>query len=194
MTLELRIHQDAAQIGMSFENNAHEIVGVAFEPIGARPDGNHAVDLGPLSFSIADACLEPQPMSQVQRMQVHHHLEARLAIGEIHAAEVDHHLHVAARIVTQKLGNGEPSVGSDDQRFVSVLAVRLEHRRSERLLQDVEKLLTHAGALGWSLTNSAAGSCRGLTMPGVRSPRAILSWSNMSPSKTASGRGGQPGM
>ena len=41
--------------------------------------------------------------------------------------------------------------------------------------------------------SAATGSSRGLTMPGVRSPRAILSCSSIRPSSTASGRGGQPG-
>ena len=62
-------------------------------------------------------------------------------------------------------------------------------------LQHLEDELAH-GALRFDvrvISASGTGSVRGLTMPGVRSPRAILSCRSMRPSSTASGRGGQPG-
>src|SRR5262245_5043819 len=129
-------------------------------------------------------------------MQVHHDFEAWLAVRKVDPAKVDHHLHVAARIVAEKTRDLEPRARLDDRGLVAVLARCLDDVGAERFLQDVEQLLTHAGALlFWpSWTSAWAGSWRGFTIPGVRSPRAILSWRSMSPSKTASGRGGQPGM
>ncbi len=150
--------------------------------------------------SAADARLDADAVRVLERAQVADHLEAGIGVDRqvVDAAEVDEHVHREARIVAEEERHLAPAGRLDHGGVVAELRVRLQDAGAELGLEQVEDLLAHARAPGFlpmvtSACSSVTGSVRGLTMPGVRSPRAILSWSSRMPSITASGRGGQPG-
>ena len=138
MPHELRVHQDAAQIGVAVEDDAEHVERLALEPVGAGPHADERVDLGAVAVLVADARLEAHAVACCERVEVQHDLEARLAVGVVDAAEVDEHVHVAARIVAQEARDLAPARRLDDRRVVAELRVRLEDRRAELRLEELE--------------------------------------------------------
>jgi hypothetical protein len=70
---EAVVGQDAAQVGMTVEQDAEEVEGLTLEPVGARPDTDHRVDFRELV--VREPGPYPQPPVVLDRQQVHHHCE-----------------------------------------------------------------------------------------------------------------------
>jgi hypothetical protein len=194
--LELGVRQDAPQVGVAPEPNAHQVERLALEPVGAVPQPGQRLDLGPLALGVADARLGAQPVLLRQRVEVADDLDAGLAVGVVDPAQVHQEVHLARGLVAQESVRVEPARGVEHDRLVAVLAVALEHDRPERPLHDVDQRLAHRppparfGAPSFGAPSSSgrawpsararlrsvtswpcAGSVRGLTTAGVRSPR-----------------------
>src|SRR6266478_4875732 len=78
MTLELLVQIDAAQVGMTVEDDAVHVVRLALEPVRAAPDGRQRSDARTL---LGYARLQTHPLAARDRAQVVHELETRAASG-----------------------------------------------------------------------------------------------------------------
>src|SRR5580704_14246336 len=221
MPLELRVHEDSPQVGMPAKTNAAHVPRLALEPVHAGPNRGHAVELGPVRVFIPDASLETNPMPQRHRVKMHHDLEPRCSSRIVDRAKIDGHVEIERRVFAQEGAHALPLARLDHRGLVAEARVRLEDGGAKTLLQLLEDSLAHevppfairsalasssliagrrsrgsaAERRRWTRSSAlCAGSNRGLTTPGRRSFRAILSCSSIRPSSTASGRGGQPGM
>src|SRR5580700_8455845 len=74
MSLERIVHQDAAQVGMSLEDDAEHVEAFALEPVRRAPNSNHAVDP---RIGAVDANLDADAMRQVERVELIDHVETR---------------------------------------------------------------------------------------------------------------------
>ncbi len=70
-------------------------------------------------------------------------LEARCALGIIDRREIEQHVHVGARLITQKARDVFPARRVDDDGFVAALRVRFEHVGGELLLQKLDERFGH---------------------------------------------------
>ena len=104
MTLELRVHEDAAQVGMPDEADAEHVPGLALGPERRVPQRRRAGDLRVVA---GDARLHAQPMVMRQRVQLVDDLEARLAPQVVDRRQVGEH--VEARAPGRRAGSRSAS-------------------------------------------------------------------------------------
>ena len=69
---ELGVHQDAPEIRVAPEGDAHHVERLALEPVGAPPHGDEGVDLGVYvgAVVVADARLDADAVGVLERAQV----------------------------------------------------------------------------------------------------------------------------
>src|SRR5262249_20937599 len=87
VTLELRIHEDAPQVGMADESDAEEVPHLALRPQGRLPQRRDARDARVVA---GDGCLHAQAMVLGQAVQLVDDLEARLASQVVDRRQVRH--------------------------------------------------------------------------------------------------------
>ena len=146
------------------------------------------------------------------------YLEARLPLREVDCREIDQHIDIRVRRRFQEGAHVVPRLRFYDHRVVADLGVRFNKSVRKFVPDELHQSFRHidicfyeslkkeamaqltegreSRRLSWTRpwSGPSALSLRGLMIEGERSPSAILSCSNMRPSKTDSGRGGQPGM
>ena len=134
MALEAVVQQDAAQVRVAVEGDAEHVVHLALEPVGPLPHRHERVDA---RVVVRHRRLQPHPLVVRQRVQVRHHLVARLAaLGEvIHRGQVHQHVVVQVRLVAQEARRVAPRLAAHRQRIVAVLGMPVQHRLGKRLLQ-----------------------------------------------------------
>ncbi len=121
-------HQDAAQIGMAVEFDAHEVVDLALEPIGASPQAGERGQRGIIAAGRRH--FERQPLAAGRGKQMIDAGEAFLAVvgrilAPIHSGEIRQVIEAQLGIIAQKLRHPDQILRSDDQRhLVAKLALR----------------------------------------------------------------------
>src|SRR5689334_20064764 len=98
MSLEPVVREQAAEVGIAFEDDAVEIPRLALEPAGAAPDPGDGRD-GRL---FAGRNLEADPLVVLEAQQVDDDFEALLALRIVDAAEIDQHAEEAFRVVVEE--------------------------------------------------------------------------------------------
>jgi len=136
--LELRIQQDASQVGVPHELDAEHVVRLALGPVGRAPQLGERLDFGVVALGITDRRLQAEPVSLAEGVQVRDDVEARLAVEPVDAGQIDEHFHAGLGGVAQEARHFLPMRGIDDDRVVSVLRVGLEDDPRKLLSNEID--------------------------------------------------------
>ena len=99
IALEIVIQQHTAQVGMTREFDAIHIVGLAFQPVGGRPDRYDAINLW---FFRIEAHLDLKQLLARERAQVIDGLQVVKHIYARNAAQ-----HIKTELIAQKATDGD---------------------------------------------------------------------------------------
>src|SRR5664280_122562 len=199
---EVVLEQDAAQVGMPEVLDPDHVPSLALMPVRGRPDTGHGVDLG------------------LRARQLHVQLEVRVRLPRVHvvdALDVAHLVHAGDEVERLVADLGVALEASREILEHALVAachdrVRLLHAHVPQLVAEVGDQAggdrVHLHRVGADLEShaqlSSAGAGASTATAGTPAAIAgfsatnrcccILPCSSSSPWKSASGRGGQPGM
>jgi hypothetical protein len=132
---ELGVQQNSAQVGVPEEPYPEHVPALSLHPVGAAPQVAQRRDRSIFSRLVADARLQPEAMTQVERVEVRHDLEAGIPIGVVDRRQIGEHVHLRGRCIAQEPTHLMPAPGIQHDGFVAVLGVSLEDRQCELVFQ-----------------------------------------------------------
>ena len=135
------VAEDAVQVRVAREVEAVEVVGLALEPVGRRPDALDARQRRLLV--VREHHADARVLVARERVEVDDRLEAAGTIRSpapqvVDAAEIQEEVVLAARVVAQEARQGQPVLGPDlDRRHVEIHDARApgDRRRFDALRQ-----------------------------------------------------------
>jgi hypothetical protein len=153
IALEIIVQQDAAQVRVTGEFDAEEVIGFAFEPVGGGPDGDHAVNFRVLAV---DAHFQLQQLLPRQRTQVVDGLQMGQHIDAGDATE-----QIKAELHAQEAADGQQVRAFNIQTEKIAFDQNWLHRLAGNLL-DGSQVTRQGGVL------IAIAARAGLQAPGAR--------------------------
>ena len=188
MPLEAVVGQDPAQVRMTGEQDAVEIVGLALVPVGGGEDRDQRRHGG----AVVGHGLHPDPPIVARRQEMDHDIEPHLTLRVVDAAEVDEVDEQAGRVVAE-VSQQPDVVGRTDleRQFVvgddgldAALAEPGDDRAAEFLMRRCHGV-RHLDCLSPPVSKAAQRS--------IVPVRRIFRCSSRKPYRSASAVGGQPG-
>ena len=184
MALPVLGEQNALQIGVALELDAHEVVGLPFVPVGGGPHLGHRID--GRGRVILQKGLQHHPVVVLVGIKIIRQGEPGALRGVIYGGDHGQVLEGQVGVVPQGLADLPDAAGLDHHGGIPPILYDLDDLGGELLLEEIGCEMHQAASLRAASLSRYCWVRKGSLR--------IFSWSFRMPYSRPSGRGGQPGM